>query len=356
MKIFEHLKVVELASVLAGPSVGFFFAELGAKVIKIENQKAGGDVTRSWKLASEDQSHPFSAYYSSVNYGKESWFLNLKEPAELNKVLEEIKTADLVIANFKPGDATKLGLSFEQIKSLNSKLIYGEITGFGAAHRIAYDVVLQAESGFLAMNGTPEGELCKMPVALIDILAAHQLKEGILLAMLQQQTQKKALKVSVSLFDAALSALTNQATNWLMANHIAQPMGTLHPNIAPYGELFTCKDGKKLVLAVGSNRQFKALCDTLEVPNFYSDSRFESNQNRVQNRLELAALLATQLSKWNRTEIMDRFIENNVPAGAVRKMDEVFALEETQKHLLKEQKEGRTLTTVSGNAFKITEE
>ncbi|MBL4710674.1 MAG: CoA transferase [Flavobacteriales bacterium] len=354
MKPFEHLKVVELASVLAGPSVGLFFAELGAKVIKIENQQAGGDVTRSWKLASEDQQHPFSAYYSSVNYGKESWFLNLNETADLNKVLEEIKTADLVIANFKPGDAAKLGLSFEQLKSLNPQIIYGEITGFGSENRIAYDVVLQAESGFLAMSGTPEGELCKMPVALIDLLAAHQLKEGILLAMLQQQKEKKALKVSVSLFDAALSSLANQATNWLMGNHIAQPMGTLHPNIAPYGELFTCKDEKQVVLAIGSNRQFKALCETLTLDTAFSDSRFNNNQNRVKNRIELAELLSAQISNWNREEIMNRFIENNVPAGAVRKMDEVFSIPAAQKQLLKEQKEGKDLIAVSGNAFKIT--
>jgi crotonobetainyl-CoA:carnitine CoA-transferase CaiB-like acyl-CoA transferase len=349
-KPFSHLKVIELASVLAGPSVGMFFAELGAKVLKIENKTQGGDITRSWKLKTENSEHPFSAYYSSVNYGKESLFLDLKDKSDYAALMEELKTTDLVIANFKAGDAIKLNLSFEEIKAVNPTVIYGEISGFGNSSRIAYDVVLQAESGFIAMNGTNENHLAKLPVAFIDLMAAHQLKEGLLLAILQQKMNKTALKVSVSLFDAALASLANQATNFLMAKHIAQPMGMLHPNIAPYGELFTTADGKKIVLAIGSKRQFASL---LSVLSLEMQADFENNQDRLQHRSRLAEYLQTAISNWNCAALMEEFLKQGVPAGQVRKMNEVFELEEAQKRIISELKEGKELKTLSGNAFRI---
>lgn len=352
-QFFNHLKVIELASVLAGPSVGMFFAELGARVIKVENKRQRGDVTRSWKLASEDTSHPFSAYYSSVNYGKESLFLDLTEDQDYEKVITEIQSADIVICNFKAGDAEKLKLDFKALRKIKPDIIYGEISGFGDSKRIAYDVVLQAESGFLSMNGSPEGKLCKMPVALIDLLAAHQLKEGLLIAMLQQKRVNRAYRVSVSLFDSAVAGLANQATNWIMGKHIAQPMGTIHPNIAPYGELFSCKDGKQLVLAIGSERQFQSLCECLSLSQLTKDDRFKNNQQRVQHRKALEKELKLKIETFNRDELMSRFLEANVPAGAVRNMAEVFALPEAQKRILSETKEGKILKTISGNSFKI---
>ena len=354
MKPFKHLKVVELASVLAGPSVGLFFAELGAKVVKIENKNTGGDVTRSWKLASEDKEHPYSAYYSSVNAGKQSLFMDLKNEEDRALLFKEIEAADVVIANFKPGDAEKLGLDFKSLKAINNTIIYGEITGFGKVNRTAYDVVLQAESGFLSMSGTASGELCKMPVALIDILAAHHLKEGLLLALLEFQQESKVIKVSVSLLDAALASLANQATNWLMGKHIAQPMGTLHPNIAPYGELFTCKDGKQIVLAIGSNSQFSNLCEVLKCKQVALNDKFNSNQARISNRIELAQHLEIAIAGFDRRTLMTSLIEKQIPAGAVRNMQEVFELPEAQKRLVYSEKEGRAMTSIQGNAFCIS--
>jgi crotonobetainyl-CoA:carnitine CoA-transferase CaiB-like acyl-CoA transferase len=351
-KPFKDLKVIELASVLAGPSVGMFFAELGAKVIKVENAKTNGDVTRSWKLASEDQAHPYSAYYSSVNWGKESWMLDLKDAADQEKLLEEVKDADIVISNFRPSSAAKLGLSAKELKAINPKLIYGEILGFRGQKRLAYDVVLQAECGYISMNGSRPGEEAKWPLAIIDLFAAHQLKEGLLIALLERERSGKAAHVSASLFESGLANLSNQATNWLMANHIPQPMGSLHPNIAPYGETFSCKDGKEIILAVGSNSQFKALCDCLKV-DLISDERFKDNQSRVKHRKEMAELLEEPFRQYNRADLMQKLIDAAVPAGAIRNVKEVFELEKAQEQLLTEEKEGRTLTTVSGNGFQL---
>lgn len=352
-KPFKGLKVIELASVLAGPAVGMFFAELGANVIKVENKKTMGDVTRSWKLASEDQNHPFSAYYSSVNWGKQSIFLDLKVESEFNQLLEEIKTADIVICNFKPGGAVKFGLDYASIKIINSNIIYGEITGFGKEDRLAYDIVLQAETGYISMNGSDINNQVKMPVAFIDLFAAHQLKEGILIALLQQQKEKKAYCISVSLFDTALASLANQATNWIVAKHIPEPIGMLHPNIAPYGERFTCKDGKDIVLAIGSNGQFKKLCDTLNLSDLMSDQRFENNQKRVLNRTALAKELAPAFKHKQRGTLMEDLIKNEVPAGAVRNMKEVFEIPASKSRIIESELNGEKLTSLSANAFTI---
>lgn len=351
---FKQLQVVEIASVLAGPSVGMFFSELGAKVIKIENKSGNGDISRSWKLAEEDPEHPFSAYYSSVNYGKESRFLDLKKSHDQEKIKALIKKADVLLVNFKKGDAEKFGLDFEKVKVLKPKIIYGEISGFGKQDRLAYDVVLQAESGFISMNGTADGDLCKLPVALIDLFAAHQLKEGILLAMLRQKDEQKALKVSVSLYDAAIASLANQASNWLMAKQIARPMGMLHPNIAPYGEMFACKDGKFIVLAVGSDRQFFSLCQQLGLEQMSHSKKFNSNQNRLKNREAMQNMLQKEFLRYPSSELMKTFIQNKIPAGLLRNIKEVFETESAQNLILKEKKENRNLTTVKGNVFTIS--
>ena len=155
--MFKNIKVLELASVLAGPSVGQFFAELGAEVIKVENSKTGGDVTRSWKSAGE-KTDDRSAYFCSVNWGKKSIALDLSSPRDKDIVLKLAAISDIVIASYKPGDAEKLGVGYEQLKKLNPSVIYGQVSGYGSTDmRVGYDAVVQAEAGFMFMNGEPGG-------------------------------------------------------------------------------------------------------------------------------------------------------------------------------------------------------
>ena len=304
----QGLKVLELASVLAGPAVGTFLAELGADVTKVENPKAGGDVTRSWKLSSENLDSPISAYFSSVNYGKEHLFLDLKNPEELAQVQKLAEESDIIIANFRGDQAKRFELDFDTVKASNPKVIYGNITGFGVeSSRPAYDVVLQAETGYMYMNGQPDSDATKMPVALIDVLAAHQMKEAILLALFNRERSREGSLVEVSLFDAAVSALTNQASNWLMESHIPQRIGSLHPNIAPYGEILNTIDEKQIVLAIGSNAHFKGLCEVLDLDELINDSRFISNQERVKNRGELHRCLQEKAVSQDSSILMKAF-------------------------------------------------
>lgn len=351
--MFKDIKIIELASVLAGPLVGTFFSELGADVIKIENSTTKGDVTRKWKLPKEKSSN-ISAYYASANFNKKVLMLNLKDTQDYKLALKEIKSADIVLANFKHGDAEKMNLDYNTLKRINPSIIYGEINGYGTeVSRAAFDVVLQAESGFMYMNGSEESGPIKMPVALIDILAAHQLKEGLLCALIKKLKTGKGSNVTVSLFDSAVSSLANQATNWLMAKHIPQPMGTMHPNIAPYGDMFLTKDKKYIVLAVGNDKQFLNLCKVLNLENLIKDNRFINNNSRVINRDILNNFLKEPISSFEANELIKKFLENNVPAGIVKNMQEVFENPLADKLIIKEKIEGVNTKKLKTCIFKI---
>ncbi len=335
--IFKNLKVVELANVLAGPAVGMFFSELGAEVIKIENKVTDGDVTRSWKLPSENPKSKSSAYYASVNWNKKIIFADLKNESDKKKIIRLIEKADVVISNYKKGDDVKFGMDYPSLKKINPTLIYAHISGFGeTSSRTAFDIVLQAETGFMYMNGTKKSGPVKMPVALIDILAAHQLKEGILVSLIKRGTSGKGSKVTVSLYDAAISSLANQATNWLMAKHNPQPIGSLHPNIAPYGEIFNTLDKKQIVLAVGNDKQFKDLCKHLNLESLLKNDKFSTNRNRVKNREQLFNLLSKEIKKHKSQPLLNHFIQKDVPAGIIKSVKEVFNDKKVKQLSLKE--------------------
>jgi crotonobetainyl-CoA:carnitine CoA-transferase CaiB-like acyl-CoA transferase len=333
--MLENLKVLELASVLAGPSVGQFFAELGAEVIKVENIKTGGDVTRSWRLASESIEDDRSAYFCSVNWGKRSVALDLSSPTGKEIALKLAAKCDIVIVSYKPGDAEKLGVSYQQLKKINTQIIYGQITGYGSDDdRVGYDAVIQAESGFMDMNGESDGGPLKMPVALIDVLAGHQLKEGLLLALLKKQKDGAGSFVEVSLIQTAISSLANQASNWLVAKSLPKRKGSLHPNIAPYGEVFETRDGDKLILAIGSDRQFIDLCELLSLGDIASDKKFSNNQDRVENRIELKEILDSQMKAYSSRDLMSRIHSKKIPAGLIQNLEKVFKMKEADEILL----------------------
>ncbi|MDH4295280.1 MAG: CoA transferase [Cyclobacteriaceae bacterium] len=331
--MFKDLKILELASVLAGPAVGQFFAELGATVIKVENAKSGGDVTRTWK-ASGEATDDRSAYFCSVNWGKKSIALNLDNSESRNILLRLAQQSDVVIASYKPGDAAKMGVDYETLRKVNPTLIYGQITGYGADNsRVGYDAVIQAEAGFMFMNGEPGGASLKMPVALVDILAAHHLKEGILLAMLRMAKTGQGDFVEVSLIQAAIASLANQASNWLVGGKIPQKQGSAHPNIAPYGDVLTTAEGREILLAIGNDKQFQALCAVLEIQEMARDPNFKTNSLRVSNRVLLHKSLQEKLKGFSTDTIMRALNRARIPAGIIQDMQQVFEMDEAKELL-----------------------
>ena len=350
--IFKDLKVLDLSSVLAGPSVATFFAELGATVVKIENKKTGGDVTRTWRTAGESKDASVSAYWSSINYKKSIHLLDYSNPGERQFVYDLIPSQDVVIMNFKEGDDKKFGLDPATLFSMNSRLIIGEIYGFITnPSRVAYDVVLQAETGFMSINGEKNASPLKMPVAMMDILAAHQLKEAILCALYEREKTGKGALVKCSLEKAGIASLANQASNYLMTGVIPKAQGSLHPNIAPYGEVMLCKDGGQIVLAIGSDRQFDSLVKALQLDSLSSDIRFQENTARLQNREELYKLLTAAFSQYETSELMQIFEKENIPAGKVKKLDEVLESRLGKSMTLEEIVENTITKRLSSVAF-----
>lgn len=319
--IFKNQLVIEFASVLAGPTVGMFMAELGARVIKIESPH-GGDVTRSWKLATEDRANDRPAYFCCANWGKESIALDLSAPADREAAFRLIDRADFVLTSFRTGAARRLGLDGESLTASRPELIVGEINGYGPDTDLpAYDAIIQAETGFSFLNGN-NGLPAKMPVALMDLMAAHQLKQGLLVAYIQKVQSGKGSVVKASLLESGLSALANQATNWLTAGFDPQPMGSEHPNIVPYGSLFPALDGRPVLLAVGSDSQFVALCGVLgEVP----PPEFATNLQRVHQREAVKSWLAPRMARFPSTDLLTRLAAAGVPAGAVNPVSVALA-------------------------------
>ncbi len=353
--VFKDLKIVELASVLAGPAVGLFFAELGAQVIKIENKKTSGDVTRSWKLPQEDTTKNWSAYFHSVNWNKTHLMVDLSAPKERDKVLAIIQEADIVISNFKAGSAEKYGMDAPSLTRSNPRLIYASITAYGHGDpRPGFDVAMQAETGWIYMNGEANGNPVKMPVALIDILAAHQLKEGILLALLQRYKTHKGSHITVSLYDTGVASLANQAANWLNLQKIPARMGSQHPNIAPYGDIFYTKDTKPLILATGTEQQYQKLLDVLGLFDLKDDPRFATNALRLQHRPALIEQLSPAFKRWTADELLARFQEQKVPVSPIRNLQEVFHSPAAQSLVLTEKlPNGQLSKRVKTAVFKI---
>lgn len=328
MSQFKDLVVLELASVLAGPGVGQFFAELGAEVIKVENLKTSGDVTRSWRL-SEERTDDRSAYFCSVNWGKQSIALDLTTTQGRDIVHRLAVRSDIVIASYKPGDAEKFGVDYAALARNNPALIYGQITGYGSdSPRVGYDAIIQAESGFMSVNGEPGGRPLKMPVALMDILAGHQLKEGLLLALLEKFRTGSGKLVEVSLIQAAVASLANQASNYLVAGKLPQRQGSAHPNIAPYGDVFLTGDRKEILLAVGTDKQFADLMNILNISDISNSLPFRTNVLRVENRKLLNEILGRAIGQFNAAELMAMLHDRKIPAGLIRNIAE--ALEDPQ--------------------------
>ncbi len=354
-EIFKDLIVVELASVLAGPAVGMFFAELGAKVIKIENKSTKGDVTRSWKLPVEDPNNEYSAYYHSINWGKEKRLLDLRPGKDQEEVLKLIKKADIVISNFKADSASKLQMDYESLKVHNPNLIYAAITAYGDDNPApGFDVMIQAETGWIFMNGEKNGPPVKMPVALVDILAAHQLKQGVLIALLKKYKTGKGSFVSISLFDASVAALANQASNWLNANVLPQRMGSQHPNIAPYGDVFQTKDKVGIILGTGTQKQYEGLCECLSLPGLISDERFLTNSLRLANRVALNAYLEKAIGEKIYKDFKAECMEKKITIAPINNMEAVFNIPAAQDLVLTEtQEDGSISKSVSTAVFKI---
>ncbi|MEJ2666942.1 MAG: CoA transferase [Deinococcales bacterium] len=320
--MLDGIFVLDLSRVLAGPYCTQLLADLGARVVKVESTL--GDDTRGWgpPFVGEE-----SAYFLSVNRGKQSVALDLKHPRACDAVRRLAARADVVVENFKVGDLERYGLDYASVAADNPGVVYASITGFGQdgprAHEAGYDAAMQAFSGLMALTGEADGPPVKLGVAWIDVLTGAHTASGILAALLARARSGVGAHLDVSLFEVALASLVNQAQNALVTGEAPARLGSAHPSIVPY-QVFEAADGA-LMINVGNDAQFRRLCRLLGLEALADDARFATNADRVQARGTLVPLLAERLATRPRDAWLASLREAGVPATPVATLPEALA-------------------------------
>lgn len=315
------LRVLDLSRVLAGPLATMTLGDLGADVLKVERPD-GGDDTRAWGPPYDDAGD--ATYFQAVNRNKRSVVLDLRDPDGQATARRLAAGADVLVENFRPGVLDRLGLGYEALAAESPGLVYCSITGFGTgagATLPGYDLLVQAVGGLMSVTGTPDGEPQKVGVALVDVVCGLQATAGILAALRHRDATGAGQRVQVDLLSSLLAGLVNQSSGYTVAGAVPGRMGNAHPSIAPY-ELFDAADGQ-LVLAVGNDRQFRALCEVVGLPQ---DARFATNGDRVAHRDALRAALQERLRGRPVADWTTTCERAGVPAGAVNDVAGAFAL------------------------------
>ncbi len=322
--VLGELRVLDFSRVLAGPFATMMMADLGAAVIKVERPGVGDD-TRSWGPPYDERG--MATYFQSVNRNKTSVVLDLQDPGDRERAAQLATQADVLVENFRPGVMDRLGLGYDQLAADRPGLIYCSITGFGAgagAELPGYDLLVQALGGLMSITGSPEGEPQKVGVALVDVLAGLFASVGILAALRHRDATGEGQRVEVNLLSALLGGLVNQASAFTIAGVVPTRLGNAHPSISPY-ELLETGDGD-LVLAVGNDRQFAALCEVIGARELAGDPRYATNGARVANRVALRADLVARLATRPAADWARELTAVRVPAGVVNDLRGAFAL------------------------------
>jgi crotonobetainyl-CoA:carnitine CoA-transferase CaiB-like acyl-CoA transferase len=316
------VRVLDLSRILAGPYCSMMLADLGADVVKVE-RPGGGDPTRSW-------GPPFvegeSTYFLSTNRGKRSICVDLADPEGIELVRTLAAQADVVLENFIPGGAERMGLGYAALRERRPSLVYCSIAGYPEdgpdASRPGFDFAIQGEGGVMSITGDPDGDPMKVGVAIADITAGIYATVGVLAALREASASGVGSHVQVSLFDAQLAWLANRASDFLVAGETPVRLGNAHPAIVPY-ESFRASDGY-VIVAIGTDAQFERFCIEASLPELLDDPRFATNPDRVRNRAELTPVLAAAIERRPLAEWLALMERAGVPGGPVRTIPEVF--------------------------------
>jgi crotonobetainyl-CoA:carnitine CoA-transferase CaiB-like acyl-CoA transferase len=314
--------VLDLTRVLAGPLCTMTLGDLGASVLKVERPGLG-DETRGWGPPFDPDGE--SAYYLSVNRNKLSLALDLDLSDDRALLLELARDADVVVENFRPGTLERRGIVPANLLAASGRLVWCRLTGFGAeSGRPGYDVVVQAEAGWMAITGEPDGAPMKVGVALADVCAGKDAAVAILACLASRRQLAPADRMLViSLAHSATAALVNVAQNALVTGAEPARWGNAHPNLVPY-QLFGAAD-RPFILAVGNDAQWLACCDAIGRPDLAGDPRYSGNAGRVEHRVGLVATLSGTFVGRPAAEWIERLGKKGVPAGIVRRVSEALA-------------------------------
>jgi crotonobetainyl-CoA:carnitine CoA-transferase CaiB-like acyl-CoA transferase len=319
----DGLIVADFSRVLAGPYASMLLGDLGADVIKVERPETGDD-TRRWgpPFLGDD-----AAYFLSLNRNKRSVVLDLSTDDGRGAARRLALSCDVVVENFRPGLMERFGLDHATLSAERPDIVTCSLTAFGEgegrAARPGYDIIVQAMSGLMSFTGHPGGEPTKVGVALLDVICGLYAASAIQAALVGRAASGRGTRVTVSLFDASVAALVNQAANYLIGGKVPEPMGNQHPNIVPY-QLFDAAD-RPFILAAGNDRLFERTCAVIGRPELAHDERFATNEARVRNRKALIDVLAEAFAPRSADEWLAELSSAAVPCAPVHRLDEVFA-------------------------------
>jgi crotonobetainyl-CoA:carnitine CoA-transferase CaiB-like acyl-CoA transferase len=330
----NHVRVLELSRVLAGPWAAQTLADLGASVIKVEKPGAGDDTrtyappyarTRDGAESSE------SAYFLSTNRGKRSVTIDFIRPGGQKLVQALAAKSDVVIENFKVGGLAKYGLDYPSLRALNPGVVYCSITGFGQtgpySHKPGYDFMIQGIGGLMSITGEPDehpgGGPVKVGVAVADVFTGLYAAIAILGALAHRDRTGEGQHIDLALLDTQVAVLANQAMNYLVSGVAPRRLGNSHPNIVPY-QVFAASDGH-LIVAVGNETQFARMCEVIGRPELAKDERFATNAARVNHRDEIVATLQEIFATRTMRHWLDALERVGVPCGPINTIADVFA-------------------------------
>jgi len=310
----KNLLVVDLTRVLVGPYCTMILSDLGARVIKVEAPEIGDD-SRKFGPFIEN----YSAYFMSLNRGKESIALNLKNDDD-KKIFEKILSkADILVENFKPGTLEKWGYGWNEVSKKYPKLIYASASGFGQTGPLkelpAYDMVVQGMGGLMSVTGHPNSEPTRVGTSIGDITAGLFTAIGINAALYDRQKTGKGTFIDVSMLDCQIAILENAIARYLAKNEIPEPMGSRHPSITPF-EAFKTKDSY-IIIAAGNDKLFKNLCNVLQIQEISTDERFVTNSLRSENVDQLKKIIEEKLSLKTTDEWIKEMEKLKIPCGPI---------------------------------------
>jgi len=335
----KGVRVVDLSKVLAGPLCTQMLADQGANIIKIE--PPFGDESRA--LAPPYYEGKDAAYFSALNRGKRSITLDFRDKEDRKALLILLENADVLIENYIPGTMEKWGLGYnESLKERFPKLIYCSISGFGDDGPLGklpgYDAVLQAMCGLMSINGTPESGPTKIGIPIVDHLTAYTAFSGILLALLHRNTTGISQKVDATLFDTAISLLVPHAANWIYSGIVPQPLGSSHPNIAPYDSFKTKTN--PVFLGILNNSQFHKLCECIKREDLLANQNYITNKDRVAHKADLTAEIQSSFLAYTSDELCDKLLKLNIPIAPIHTVDQILNHPHTQHRKMRISKDG----------------
>ena len=329
----SHIRVLDLSRVLAGPWCGQNLADLGAEVIKIERPKTGDDSRAfgpPWLKDASGKDTKESAYFACANRGKKSVTVDLSKPGGQNIVRELARNADVLVENYKVGDLARYGLGYDDLKKLNSRIVYASVTGFGQTgphrERPGYDFMIQGMGGVMSITGErddlPGGGAQRVGIPIADIMTGMYATVAICAALAHREKSGAGQHLDLALLDTQVGILANQGMNYLATGIVPGRIGNAHPNIVPY-QPFKTKDGD-VILACGNDNLFNKFCEVAGCQELVKDQRFATNSKRVENREAITALLAAIFAKRTTKDWCDALEAAGVPNGPINNLQQVF--------------------------------